>query len=531
MGIADRILNTLGLSRTSQFTAMVTEAAKRELDKVHPWLGETADAQRWEIPDPIIYANQSDLYRLSPILGTALDILADDVGLSKFNVKRMVGEDERDIPNHEFELLLRTPNPLDSGLEFMRDTTMSYKLNGNAIWWINRSGWYDKPDELWPIPYEMIQPVPDGRLYLSHYNYFPGNGKLPIPLATWEIAHFKTYNPHNRFVGLSPIESLAMTITGNLGMRRTKTRQYTEYGGAPQSILAFKDWVNNEAWKDIKTEARTASLKNEMMMLRGVGDGVTWMARAMSNKDAEFIENLQSDMRDVFNRMAPGLLAMLDANATEANALAARATYSEKALWKTLEAFAQKITADILPVYGRKLIGEFDDPRVVDRSLEMKEQELYAKTHTIDQVNAKYYQEDPLGDERGDLLVSEIRTRNAFGNTDTQDESQSATVETDEDTGDEETATKAAIDDMKRWRTIALRGKTGKAESYISQYIPGELMKSVKARLPELSTRDEIATYFDGQIEKLKPVPKVNPLHLLQGIEAGVKALELSRKE
>ena len=35
-------------------------------------------------------------------------------------------------------------------------------------------------------------------------------------------------------------------------------------------------------------------MRNEMMMLRGVGEGVTWMSRALSSRDAEFIENLEA---------------------------------------------------------------------------------------------------------------------------------------------------------------------------------------------------------------------------------------------
>ena len=306
----ERTLQRWGYKPDKQFNAAVEEAVKKELDKVHGWLAETADAQRWDLPhhgiNPV-YANQSDMYRLSPLLGTALDILADDVGLSNVNVKRRVGEEVRDITNHEYEMLQRTPNPLDSGLEFVRDTVMSYKLNGNAIWWLNRKSEYEKPLEMWNIPFEMVNPVPDKRLYISHYEYYPGHGKQPEILPTWQVVHFKTYNPKNRFVGLSPIESLAMTLQGNLGMRETKTKQYTEYGGSPPSILAFNDFVQNDAWSDLKTEVKAAALRNEMMMLRGVGErGVTWMSRAVNSKDAEFVENLKVDMEDVFNRMAPG---------------------------------------------------------------------------------------------------------------------------------------------------------------------------------------------------------------------------------
>lgn len=545
MSIIDNVLNRMGLTTTKQVQSQIEEAVKREIDKVHVWLGETADAQRWEIPDPAIFANQADLYRVNPTLGTAMDVLMDDVGLTKFNVSMLIGEEKRAKNNHEFEKLLRTPNPLDSGLEFMRDTTANYKLNGNSVWWLNRANPYDKPDELWTIPFGMIKPVPDRYMYLSHYEYYPGNGKEPMPIPLWQICHFKTYNPNNRFVGLSPIESLVVTIQGDLGMRKTKTTMYTEYGGAPQSILAFKDWVPNEAWGDIKKEKRDAAMRNEMLMLRGVGDGVSWMSRAISSRDAEFVENIRLNMVDIFNRMCPGLLPMLSENATEANALAARATYSEKSLWKTLEAFAQKITHTILPAYGPKLVGEFDDPRVVDRKLEMEEERQYSETHTLEEIRMKFYEDEPLGDKRDKLLIKQINAQSgdiqeppptpvqpAMPNApkpEQKDDEQPAEETPVVENEAEDVSAKSAIADLLKWRKMALRGKLGKAQEFKSDIIPALVVASIKARLPLISGQENIAHLFDTQIERMKPKPKLSGADILKGIELAVRAMELKK--
>lgn len=541
MSIVDNILGRFGYVSPSQLNAQISEAVKQELAKVERWQAETAEVQKWHLPDPQIYANQADLYRLSPILGTALDVLAGDIGTSTFNVKRMVGEEERDIPNHPFEMLLRTPNPLDSGLELMQYTTSNYKLNGNSIWWLNREGPNAEVDEIWPMPFSQVQPVPDGQLYLSHYNYFPGGSRRAIRFETWEVTHFKTYNPLNRFVGLSPIESLAMTIQGDLAMRKTNTVNYAEYGGAPQSILAFKDWVPNDAWNDIKAEKRQAAKRNEMMMLRGVGDGVTWLQRALSNKDMDFVAGLRQNMTDVFNRMCPGLLAMLDPSSTEANALAARATYAEKTLWVMMETIAQKVTSDILPAYGRKLKGEFGDPRVVDRKLQLEEQAAFERTHTIEEVRAQYYEDDPIGDDRDKLFVTQLNAQSGgiqkpppspFGGGE-----QPAEEMPDADNEDGDVSAKAvsvethpAVADLLTWRRMAMRGKAEKSMAFKSTVIPEPMMRSIKGKLGVLTDRQAIASVFDQAIEGLKPRPQLDPLLMLKGIEQGVRALEARNK-
>ncbi|MFH1372087.1 MAG: hypothetical protein ABII09_12495, partial [Planctomycetota bacterium] len=77
MTITERIFNRFGFVSEKQFVTKLQEAVKSEVDKKLPdWLAETADAAQNTMPDPTIFANQADLYRLSPILGTAVDILA-----------------------------------------------------------------------------------------------------------------------------------------------------------------------------------------------------------------------------------------------------------------------------------------------------------------------------------------------------------------------------------------------------------------------------------------------------------------------
>lgn len=537
MTLGERLLKSFGFRSEQDFAADLQEAVKVELDaQQHQWALETADAQYWDLAswseDPV-YFNQSDMYRLSPLVGTALDILGNDVGLSKLNVFELDGEEENALPNHEFEMLMQHPNPLDSGLEFMRDSAIGYKVNGNHVWWLNRTSEFDKPLEMWPIPFEMIRPVPDKRLYISHYNYFPGMGKPEIELPVWQIVHFKNYNPHNRFVGLSLIESLAITLTGDQGMRKTNTTTYTKYNGSPPSVLAFKDWVPDETWRDVKIEKNNAAMRNEMMMLRGVGDGVSWLSRTISAKDAEFIETLKSNMETVFNRMAPGLLAMLSENATEANALAARATYAEKTWWALLETFAQKITKNPLPAYAldsKILTCHFDDPRSVDRKLKLEEQSTYERTHTIDEVRQEFYGDDPLGDERGNMIYSEIGAVSVSNPTAAINPTeQPQENETAQETDTDSVSMKAALDEMQVWRRMALRGKRAKAQNFLCAYIPSDLALSIKADLKSAKSKEQIAAIFERGADRLRPQQHRDAASLLRGIEAGLKALELNK--
>ena len=514
MAFIDNILNRFGFISEKEFTAKVTEAIKSELDMKLPlWLGETADASKWIMPSPSIFATQADMYRLSPILGTAVNILGNDIGTSKLNIMRMVGEEVRDITNHPFELLLRNPNPADSGIELLQQTVSSYLLNGNAIWWLNRKDENSIPDEIWGIPFSTITPIPDKYLYVSHYEYYPGNIKTPMRLETNEIVHFKTYNPDNRFVGLSPLESLAMTLRGDLAMRKTNTVMYAEYGGSPQSILSFKEFVQEPAWSNVKNEVREAAKRNEMMMLRGVGDGVSWLQRSLSSKDADFLNGLKQNMTDVFNRMCPGLLNMLSEGATYSNASAAQSTYAAMTKWPIMEVVAQKITSDILPAYGRKLIAQFEDPRYVDIAITLQERAADEKIMTVEELRREYKQLDPLGDERDDLLLSQVTATTGqpvpepaapivppADTTQPMNEPSMDALNNQVADVPQETPMKA---ELLKWKRYSIR-TFGKAtfRKFESATLPDAVMREVRVRLGACKSVLDVADVFEGAMSK-----------------------------
>src|SRR3990167_5178848 len=73
-----------------------------------------------------------------------------------------------------------------------------------------------------------------------------------------------------------------------------------------------------------------------------------------------------------------------------------KSTLIEYGVWPMLEQFGQKITSDVLPLYGESLIGAFDDMRISNRILDLQEQTEFAKYHTVNEVRAEYYDEEPL---------------------------------------------------------------------------------------------------------------------------------------
>jgi phage portal protein BeeE len=338
----------------------------------------------------------------------AVTHVASEAALTDFSVESINGEETEEILNHPFELLLRKPNPLDSRYEFIYSTVAMKKLTGNAYWWMSRSNPTAPPDEIWLIPSHMIEPVPDGKMYLKGYLYHPGNGGV-IPLEPYEICHFRSFNPFNRFVGLSAVESLVLAATGDIGMQTWNAKFFSQNNARLPGILTFEQYIEDGQWEKIKNDTREASKKRELMMLRGVGQGgVNWMQNAVSQKDMEFLLGRKANRDEMWTVLAPGLASMMDTNATEANAIAGRATFKERAVYPELVTMSEKITTTILPAYGDNLFGKYEDIRYVDRQLELLEQDTYAKSHTVEEIRREYYSDKPIGDERDQLFITQI---------------------------------------------------------------------------------------------------------------------------
>ena len=200
-----------------------------------------------------------------------------------------------------------------------------------------------------------------------------------------------------------------MNIASTEGMEKFTKKFYVDGGGRAPSIMTFADMIGNDQWEQIQKDTRAAAKDKTLLMMRGVGEGnVSLLQSSMSNSDQELLGLMKANREEIFTVLAPGLSSMLDVTATEANAVSGRATFKERAVYPDLVAIAEKITNQILPAYGPNDFYEFDDIRWADRNMELAEQEAYAKTHTVQEIRDKYYNDKPVGDERDKLFVVQI---------------------------------------------------------------------------------------------------------------------------
>jgi HK97 family phage portal protein len=520
------------------------EAIKADFKKLPPWVLATAASYE---PDGLdkrsTVSNQAELYQRMAWVNIAVSTVANLVAGVELNVKKLRAEKERDIENHPFELLLHKPNPLQSRFEFMRATASDILLTGNAYWHNNAPSEGAPPYELWRIQPSRIYPVTDGRSFISGYMYDPGNGP-EIMLENWQVIHFKDYHPSNMFLGLSRVEPIAMDAQTDMNMARWNKELFGENNARLPGIIAFRDEVGEAEWAIIKADIREAAKTRSQMLLRGVGDSVTWMQAAATMRDMEFIEGRIFTKEEVFSIFAPGLSSVLAVNATEANARTGKATLIDFAAWPMLVSIAERITGSLLSAYSgnsKQIVykAEFEDIRVTDRAMELQEMNAYAQVHTVDEVREKYYESKPLAqvsgvaeDKRGILLPVQINASTGipgeeppepepapmieqpFQNNEKQpDEDPGAQVGEAAEQADEQDERQAALnDDLAKWERKAIKRlkESGAAVcEYTSDIIPLATRGAIKAGLKRAATPEDVRAVFEARAMKLAADPMV----------------------
>ncbi len=495
----------------------IAKAGFIKAEQLPRWLLNESQATQWQMPDPSVYGNQADLYRKLSYIGTVVDIVTQACIAADIDVVDINGVED---DNHPFIRLLANPNPYDSRTEFLRGHFAWRLITGNSYWWLNRSSETADPDEVWILPPSKIIPVADGTMGLKGYLYTPGDGSQ-IPLEPWEVIHFKNFNPFNRYLGLSAIESLAITAYGAIAAQDWNTKLFAENNARLPGILAFKQMISDPDWERIKRDATDNAKKRQNMMLRGVGDGVEWIQSAVSQREMEFLAGLDSSKRDIYDRLAPGLYNMLTANSSLANGEVGSLTFQKFTVQPVLRETSDKLNNTIMPTYNDGMLVEYEDITPEDKAMELAEIEAFAKFHTVDEVRIEKYGNEPDPDpERGRMFVSQLGAAKAEAKPTPETPKPAPIVVDEEPEDDMPTDVKM---DLNRWRRKATNN-VGKPLSwdFTSEAIPADMHKQIVSSLKACKSKDEVASVFKA----LKPAPVIEPAQDVEAIKSLAASLD-----
>jgi phage portal protein BeeE len=476
------------------------------------WYLAYARSMGYEWPDYSKLDKQLGLYKRLSSLYTAVKVIATIGAPVKQQVKRRQGEEKIDIPNHALELLLDLPNPVNSGYAFMRNT-LRYLAMGRAYWWLNATSPTAPPSEIWLIPSNKIGPVADGNMGIKHFLYDPGDGRL-LQIPPENVIMLGEDDLLSPLKPFSAIETIANIAEGDLQMQKYNTQLFKGNGRLP-GVMAFADMIQEDPWNDIKEQVRRDAAENNMLLLRGVGQGqLKWEQSSSTPRDMEFIEGRIANRNEIWNTFAQGLVSMLSENATEANARSGKATLIDLVVYPLLQYIGSELTGRLLPRYEAGLVCEPEDIRVTDRVLELQEIAEYSKTHTVDEVRERYWKDKPIEDKEIGVLLVEVAQKGAQAVAEEEKAGEGLPTETAKPTTDAEAqqkqaAQKADVKDprpamleLDKWERKAVKS-IGTPFEWICYNVPNRMAEEIREELPKCANETAIKTIFDRARDEL----------------------------
>ena len=508
MSIIDRLAQRMGYSKGTTGR------------QYPPWALQRAGMEEFSFPDYVDASNKLSYFSKVSWVNTGVTMVSTIGSGAKWNVKKLKGEETVDVPNHDFERVMRNPNPTMSQSDLIFATLAYMSVCNTAYWWINY-GANKQPAELWLIPTKQISPIPDGKMYLKGYEYDPGDGGV-ITLSTDEIIPFIGFNPDSMFTGLSNLDSLRDIMDSDLAMQSWNKRLFGKNNGRLPGILAFADPIPDEDFTMIQKDIDKASAMRSFMMMRNVkAGGVQWLQSTASQKDMEFLNSRLANRDEIWSNIAPGLASILSINATEANAKTGKSTLIDFKVYPMLKKIADVVTNKIMPAYGPEFIFEPEDIRVTDKAMMINEANEFSKTHTVDEVRQKYWQSDPLEDkEVGSLLVAVAQSKSTPATVPEPvvDEIEVGVDKVDNDIEDPAPAKpkdpRPAMLELDKWERK--QKKAGKPVEFVAYNIPAEIVECIKNGTSFADAREMLKAHTNPVIAKDDSTDKI------------IKMLELS---
>lgn len=292
-------------------------------------------------------------YQRNVIAYQAINKIADSVA----SVPLMLMRRDEEIAEHPLLSLLDRPNPVQSGIEFMRAHVGFFKIAGNA--YMERVTANGTPRELYTLRPDRMKVIPGDSGFPKGYVYKVGQNAVAWD---WEfdgsdIRHFKTFNPLDDWYGLSPLEPGAYSIDQHNELMAW-IQSLVQNGTMPSGALeSSSEGLTDEQYERLKAQIDEqysgAANAGRPMLLEG---GLKWTQMGLSPDQMSAIENKHSAARDVSLAIGvPPLLLNIPGDGTYSNYKEARLALYEETSIPLIELICDELNNWIVPMYGDNL--------------------------------------------------------------------------------------------------------------------------------------------------------------------------------
>jgi len=341
-----------------------------------------------QVPPGWGYQNYLRAYGEIGWLYGCVNVIAQAVADVPWHLYQKKAGELTEIEQHDFLDLWTHVNPFQTLYQFLYLSEMYKSLVGESFWVLNRNG-KGKPGEMWLAPPAYMNVVPSETEYISHYEY--KRGSVTKRFEREEVLHVMTPNPFNPYRGLSPAQALTVDLDSE------------RYAARYQQKLFFNDATPGFMIEYPADNLPSADARKELVMewderhkgYRNRGKtGFLWGGKAnvltMTNRDMDF-EALRKFNRDAILGAyhVPRSILGITEDVNRANADAAQYVFAKWVVLPELTAIREAVNEQLLPMYGRDLHLDFDNPVPEDMAANTANAERLFKASLITRNEAR----------------------------------------------------------------------------------------------------------------------------------------------
>lgn len=334
------------------------------------------------------------IYRLaitSAWFFSGVKLIADRIasGESAFLVKERIGEELRDIKNHEFEVLMQRPNALMTRDFLLTFTVFWYYLKGEAYLFISTiAPGYGEPEEIWPLPANAMRPLPNtlrkhrmsGKPCID-YEYTVNGQKFLMPGEN--IIHIRNPNPFDYWSGLSFATAMLQFLRIDYEQGKFTEEYYGKDNGIPTAIIALPAAMDQNSFETAKEQIREEFGQKRRSAIIRAGDFTVQMLN-QDFRQADFV-NMRKFNRDSLWQIL-GIPEGINSGSMSGDSrLAAEIAFIRNTVQPLLDRIAAEFAANVAPYYGPKIT--IVAPSIVpqDRAMKMQEYTVYSPDRLINE--------------------------------------------------------------------------------------------------------------------------------------------------
>lgn len=469
------------------FTNAVAYAGKAfPKTKVHRFdaaLASMSKVGRWEMGEPELHKKAYKLAVTSAWIYSDISLIADRVATAKAmpQVKRKVGEALEDVGDHAYEQLLKTPNPLMTGKFLRRYIIWWLLLRGESFVFIGTPGWgRGEPLELWPLPSDMMQPLPGtlrksiltGGRIIDYEYIIPGQD--PVRFPGENILHYRLPNPFNYWQGMSPLSAAILGVQTDISQAKYTRDFFGKDNAIPTAIISLPKDISEEEFTIAAEQLREQfGEKRKSAIIRAGEMSVEVITQTLEQMQMIASREFNRNEIDRIYRIPEGYMG---AGLSGASQLAHEIALARNAIQPLIDYLAAEETAKIGPYYGEDIV--ITAPNVIpqDRALDMHEYRVYGLDRTINENRAEQdldEWEDELGTIPVRALEALIKAGQAGGGL------MGGSVGGLPGGSMSMPQAKAYKDDLAKWRKVALKetkaGRDPGEREFLSTEIPADL--------------------------------------------------------